>query len=628
MKVLAAADDCTSGYIEGHNMTRWWAAILGLTLIIILTILVWDKQSTIYPYLFLSLAIAALLSYSIISYKEQRSIAPTIIFILVVFVFLRNVSFISTHYGALTPGDVSWEYAVINTFLAEGEIFVIRGESMLTWYSSWPALHSVSLVFSIILDVAPDILPVVLPTIFGFIGFLFLYLLLDKLTTGLNLSKVLVPLGLLLYAVTPESIYYGWKFVHQGMGVMLVLISLYLLYKYIRTRDLRILALIIVNALLLVVVHHYTSFIFAGYLLIFSGLVLASDLLVRVWRRITLWRFSRQALVMGILGLVVAGSIFLWWSEVGTIISEKAETSASAVTTALSGGEPIDGAPSGAPSEAPGGVQIEPYVPVWHYPEELTPSWIHLLRARDFLIFIPVFFGFSWLLWEIAKKKSVAPEESSAFGFLAISLICFGGIFLFELFISQIEPYRVALLGLPFIALGSGVLYMKTVSKSRWAVLAVLVLITTTSFLGLWGHRYAPIHLYASSVSAEEVGESMPLDDKHNELQGFVNQNIVWEEFDWVLSDAPHLLYRLIPSQEYDKIGPRYRHRIADALHRTLVRNEDLIAIDLGTSLYTHYNGVVSREEAAEQKEKYYSELEANLDKIYDNGFEIWVTRN
>jgi hypothetical protein len=595
------------GYTEGHNMTRWWTTILGLTLIIILTILVWDKQPTIYPYLFLSLTIAALLSYSIISYKEQRSIVPTIIFILVVFVFLRNVSFISTHYGALTPADVTYEYAVINTFLAEGEISVIHG-SLLTWGSSWPAFYSVCVVFSITLDVAPDILPVVLPTVFGLIGFLFLYLLLDKLTTGLNLSKVVVPLGILLYAIAPEAIYYGWKFVHQGLGVMLVLISFYLLYKYIRTRDLRILALIILNALLLVVVHHYTSFIFAGYLLIFCGLVLASDLPVKVWRR-----FARQALVMGILGLVVGGSMFLWWSEVGTVISRSAELGVSRAAAVLSGGEPV-----------------EPDVPAWHYPKELTPSWLHLLTLRDFLIYIPVFFGFGWLLWKRAKRKSAAAEESSAFGFLAISLICFGGMFLFELFVSHIEPYRVVLLGLPFIVLCSGVLYMKTLSKSRWAVLAILVLITTTSFLGLWGHRYAPIHLYSSSVSAEEVGEAMPLDDRHYELQGFVDQNIAWEEFDEVLSDAADLLYRLIPSQEYDKIGPSpgNRHKIADALHRALVENENLIAIDFGTGLYTHYHGVVSQEEAAERKEKYHLELEANLDKVYDNGFEIWVTRS
>ncbi|MFQ5925141.1 MAG: hypothetical protein ACE5IE_04005 [Dehalococcoidia bacterium] len=39
-------------------MRRWATTITGLILVIILSILVWDKQSTIYPYLFLSAAIA------------------------------------------------------------------------------------------------------------------------------------------------------------------------------------------------------------------------------------------------------------------------------------------------------------------------------------------------------------------------------------------------------------------------------------------------------------------------------------------------------------------------------------------------------------------------------------------
>ena len=594
-------------------MRRWAVTIIGLILVIVLSILVWDKQPTIYPYLFLSLTVAALLAYSIISYKEQQSSAPTILFILIICLFLRSVPFIATHYGILPMGDVSYEYAVINTFSDEGRIFVIPGESLpqirLTWYSSWPALHSLSLIFSTILDVDPYFVPMILPLVFSLVGFLFLYLLLHALATGLKLNRVVIPLGLLLYAISPEAIYFGYKFVAQSLGVMLVLVEFYLLYKYIQTHDLRIGALIILNAVLIVVTHHYTSFIFAGYLLIFSALALASGLLFRAWRRREIWSFRREPLFIGMLGLIMAGSIFLWWSEVGTVIAGTAASGASSAAAVLTGGE-----------------EFAPHLPATYYPEELVPPWANLLWVRDFLIYIPVFFGFGWLLWERAKKKSAAAEEPSAFGFLAISLVCFGGIFLFELFVSHIEPYRVVLIGLPFIALGSGVLYIKFLSKSKWAVLIVLVLITTTSFLGLWGHRYAPIHFYSSSVSAEEVGEFMPFDERHWEAQGFLVQNFDLEEKDRILSDAPHLALRLLPPQMYEKMAPLTGYEIADALSQALAENEDLVVIDFGASLYSHYWGKRTPSEAKDIRVDFDCVLSQNLTKIYDNDFAIWVS--
>jgi len=154
---------------------------VGILLVIMLFIVVWNKTPTIYPYLCLAIAFSGVLVFSIIRYHQGTGDKFSVIFLIfIAFLFLRNVQFISAHYSALMPaGDVTWEYAVINTFSQQGQIAVIPPgdfSNMLTWYSSWPALHALSLIFTDVSGVRLYALPIVLPIIFSCIGFLFVYL--------------------------------------------------------------------------------------------------------------------------------------------------------------------------------------------------------------------------------------------------------------------------------------------------------------------------------------------------------------------------------------------------------------------------------------------------------------------
>lgn len=600
------------------KLRRWSIVTLGLILTIALVILVWNKEPTIYPYLFVATALAGLLAFSIIGYYKGSVDKFSIIFLIfIVFLFLRNVRAIAVHYGALEPGDASYEYAVINSFSQMDKIFVIPASAfsgMLTWYSSWPLLHTFSLIFADILGIKNSLLPMVLPTVFSSIGFLFVYLITDRLTVGLTLSKAIVPLSLLFYAIYPEAIQFGSKFVRNSLALVFVLVEFYLLYKYISRRNSRILALIILNAIAIVLSHHYTSFIFTGYLLVFAGLTFA---LVVVSRRAKLkwlaWfsKFRKEAAIIGIVGLLSAGAVFIWWNQVAIVMQ------------ALAGGV-VTGTMQ---TIMPGGPIIEPYFPEAHYPESFTPPWVNLLWVRDFLIYIPVFFGFGWLVRQKFKGKTSNPEESATFYFLILSLICFGVFFLFEFFVSHVEPCRVVLLSSPFITFCSALAYVKLLSRGRWQKLltyAALVFVIVSSFLGLGGHRNVPVHLYSSSVSAEDFEENTTLTTRHYVLRQFISKNALDREATTIFSDNNYLLYLMLPPEEYDKIGSPW-YELHSGLHDSIARDNDLLVVDFGVTSYRTIFGAITGEEAKGLRSQYRAELEPNLNKVYDSDFEIWV---
>lgn len=608
--------DSAKSMSQNVNLRRWAIIGLGLILTIALIILVWNKQPTIYPYLFVAIALASLVTFSIIGYyKGTVDKLSTVCLVFIVFLFLRSVQFVATRYGALMLGDVTFEYAVINTFAQAEKIFVIPESAfshMLTWYSSWPLLHTSSLIFADVLSIKASLLPVVLPTIFSFIGFAFVYLIANRLVTDLKINKVIVPLSLLFYAISPEAIYYGFKFVRTSLALVLLLAEFYLLYKYISHRDSRILALIILNALAIVLTHHYTSFIFTAYLLAFAALALVLASVGGKVRR-PVWvaklpKFKNEAVTIGLVAVVSGACVVGWWSYVATVIQERAGAVASRIVE----------------------MEVAPLIPEAHYPKALTPPWVNLLWARDFLIYVPVFFGFVWLIRQKFRKRTLEFNEERGSYFLVLSLICFGAFFLFELFISHVETFRIVILSLPFVTLCSAMLYVKMLSHGRWLkrlTFAALVFVIISSFLGLWGHRHAPIHLYSSAVSAWEVGEATALDDRHYSLWEFVSENQLDLKSDEILSDDNSLLYRLLSPEEYQKIGPRWG-AVSVELDNCIANDANLAVIDFGNRFYSHYGGPhapVGLVAAEEVRAEYRNKLESNLNKIYDNGLEVWA---
>ena len=603
------------------NLKRWLVIILGLILVIALIILVWNKEPVIYPYLFVVIALSVLVTFSIVGcYAGIINASSTIILIFLIFIVLRNVQFIATQYMALTPDDVTFEYSVIRAFTEADKIFVISDfpfSSMLRWYSSWPLLHSLSMIFAGILNINTALIPVILPSIFSAIGFLFTYLIVNRLVVSLALNRVIVPLSLLLYSIAPEAIYFGFKFVRNSLAMVFVLMGFHLLYKYYRCRDSRVLGLIALNTFVIVLTHHYSSFIYSAFLLVFATLSYIVAIVLN-WKRRPEWAsiitdLKKGAVITGVIGVLSAGAIAIWWSQVGTIIQE--------VTSGVTGVV--------AQSIFSGIENIGPKILEAYYPEQLTPSWVGLLWIRDVLIYVPVIYGFIWLIRQMTIKKRFDYSWEKGFWFLTLTLVSFGLFFLFELFVSHVEPFRIVLLCLPFVVFGSAIMYEKMISFNRtFLCLASIALAFSVlcSSLGLWGHRYAPINLYCTCAGDREAGEPMMIDNKHYTLQGFVVNNKLDKASSEILSDDNSLLYRLLSPPEYSKIGPEGGNLYLE-LNRAIEERDTTLVIDYNTQFYSHYRGgyaVIALDKIDEFKAGYHHQLEACLNKIYNSGFEVY----
>lgn len=114
------------------------------------------------------------------------------------------------------------------------------------------------------------------------------------------------------------------------------------------------------------------------------------------------------------------------------------------------------------------------------------------------------------------------------------------------------------------------------------------------------------------------------LTSRHYELQQFVSGHALDRKATTIFSDSTAVLYLLLPSEEYTKIAsPLYR--LGTGMHDSIAGGGDLLVVDFGVKSYRIGWGAITGEEAEELRSQYRAELEPNLDKVYDNGFEIWL---
>jgi len=614
-------------------MKGWKIIGAGFLLISLLSILICIKPSTIYPYLFLSVIAALLLTSVILFDRDGQDKTSLFLILLFVFLFLPSIWFISTRYAALTTADVTYEYAIINTFMEYDKIFVIPSTELepsrwLAGYSKYPVLHTLGAILCSVTGIDSYVLPMFLPMVLSLIGFMFLYLIATKLSKGLRLKPVIIPLSLLIYGVSALGIFFHFRLVRQSLAVVVLLVGFYLIYNYISAGGRRIAGLIILCALLLVLTHHLSSFIFLIYLLAFflaSVLFIALHKLAKPEWQTFAAKLPKRCLFIGIVGIVAVGAFLGWDQCAPRILQPPQEVLVSQQMPSTT--ETIMGTASGA-LRTP---QLEAYVPPGQYPKQLTPSWVHIQTARSLLIYFPVFFGFIWLIREKLKKKFKGRQEFTAFCFFVFSLVIFGVSFATDLFLTKMAPYRIVLVALPFVAFGSAIFYTKLVTKSKQAVFIGLVFVIVSSSLGLWAHRVIPAHVYSSAICPVEVGEVMPLDARHHALGSFASDHILdGASGQRIISDDSHSLYPIIPPPAYGKIaGPTHPALIAARLDEVINGNSgEIVVVDFGQNPYIYW--CWSREPfdpkaAPEVRAKYRSRLENNLNKIYDNGFEIWT---
>jgi hypothetical protein len=594
--------DITSTLFEASLLnTRTSRAVILLEIAIILVMIysLWYRVSLPSVYFAASMLLGIMLAISTLTPGRCRYL---VFQALLIFLMIRNVYYVATQYSSMPFADPHWNYGVFATFSETNSIFVIPGETYpairLPWYSGWPLLHISALILFRVSSIDSFYITLMLTSIISAGSFIFVYLLIEKVRHALNLSVMVTFLALLIYATSPETIFWDIRFTHQNIGIFLLTAILYFICRSISKPNRKNSILIILSAISLVLAHHFTSFIAVFYLLLFSTFVVAGKYLtVKTKIGANLFR-SKRIIVFWNIAVITSAFLFLWWNNFGTVIW------------------PHIGSVLGRVMEIIKGIKgIEPFLTEAYYPESLTPTWVSpLLISRDIILYIPTLFGFLYIL----KRKTKNPQEF----FVLYSLVAFGLLFIVNLLIIYVEPYRIIMLSMPLVSLCTAIFYDKLNKQKhalRMLIAPIIVLMIFSSFVGLWAHRYVPAHLYDPSVNPIDVGEHST---SYLRLKSFFDQYIAYENIDKILADDIFPLYVILPSNAYKKVERIAIENLAGVPMIVELRDQNLY------EYYYFRSPPVKPWEAEPLKLKLKYSLETNFNLIYSDGdFRIWYAR-
>ncbi|MFB3888888.1 MAG: hypothetical protein ACE14S_05305 [Candidatus Bathyarchaeia archaeon] len=463
----------------------------GAISLFVIVFVLWTKLLLPYSYFASVLVFGLAVAYLILMGNRRQSF----VLMLVGFVVLTNVYAISTHYQIITFGDAYKSYGLAKTFESANSLIRVPITSVshpytedLAWYSGWPFMETLAVTVSRLSGIELALVYVFLPILFSACLFLFIYLIVNRLGSSLGLGSSAKGMAMMTFIVSPEIIYYNSTLVHNTIGLLFFLMVVYFLtVLLIREEHLfgvprvKMLFLSLIVGTALIMTHHFSSFIMVSYLLGLGILLF----LFKPWvaEQIDAARKTNLAF----LGVILSAILLTWWATYASVIWLYVEAGLSRFYQAILGLG-----------------QANLFVPSSNWPLSLTPALgVNLLLLRDALMFVPAAIGFVILL----KKH----RFSSSGLVLILSMICFSILFTFDIFFFHQDPYRIIMMGLPFIVLCAGILFQKLHDKShilfKLAVISITVVIISASFVGLWGHRYLPVHLYDPNVNFEKVGE-------------------------------------------------------------------------------------------------------------------------
>ena len=538
--------------------------------------------------------------------KNQKIV---IIQLFLIFLLLNSIYYLSTKFSVLPYGDSYWEYAVLKTFEHDSSLFIISTSSSITsnlsMYSGWPLLQSLAIVFSGVTGINTFQTLIIIPVIIGVMTFIILYIFLDRLRIKLNFGKELVSFGLLFYVISPDSIFWRTQFVRQNLGALLLsslfLVTYLLLSFSSQKRKIVLLAIMIVVSI--IIAHHLTSFVTLSYFFLLFMLLFIQDNFQKknILERIKSMNFQSIHLFL-VLGLLTLIAIYVYWDNVvGPLIYPIVKSRIDRFLDILTGIRSPDF-----------------FVPQAVYPNQLTPLWALLLLAfRDIAIYASAVIGFIFL-W---RKR---PQSMSRL-FVILSIVAFALLFIINNLTIRLEPYRLLMMSLPFIVFLSGIIFFELKSHKPWNKLlyVILVLIIFSSFVGLWGHNFAPIHLYDSSINPQSVGENV----SPTPILDFVNTSINFKKLDWLWTDNVDALILILPTTQYQKIrtiSPSSIDKLGTLGNEAYFEFSD-------SYLYKYYAGIYSPIRTPEESEAFRTVIKNKLNSVlnlaYDDGtFRIWLT--
>jgi hypothetical protein len=304
------------------------------------------------------------------------------------------------------------------------------------------------------------------------------------------------------------------------------------------------------------------------------------------------------------MALGVATFLFVWWDGFATAIWPYVTSGIERIVKLLEGIKTIELSPTKAV-----------------YPALLTPRLVpQLLLFLDVLLYLPAAVGF----FLIVRRATKAPEKI----FLVYSALAFVTIFITDYFITKIRYVRIIGMFLPILVFLSAITYFTIIGKIKrlWRVPLIALLVTillVSSFIGLWGHNFAPVYLYNPAVSSNDVGERnqdfMRITD-FNKYVPIANFAKVWAD------DRNPLVFLLNPA-DYSRIERMPASNIGELGSHS----NELAYVLKNLNLYFYYAGtfspVVDLKDAEDVKDLLQQRLESRFNLVFNDGkYEVWET--
>lgn len=453
--------------------------------------------------------------------------------IAVLCIFLRSVYPIASGFSVIPLIDGYTDYSVARIFLESGRSNV----TSLFSESAWPLLHILAVSLSQALNL--DILYVVLvvPLIFSALILAFIYLLTKEIVEELGVNQRVIPLALLIYAISPDNIYSSMQYIRQNFAVVFIMIILYLTFKYDKTKDARVKLLLILFSVTLVLVHHLGAFMTFLFFSLFFFLKQTGNSFLGRFK----WKISQMLKSSISLGLIILflTTMFAWWIYYSPIVL----TTYLPWLTRISSLRLYTG-------------PIEYALTRWSFYTVLRPyPYTNLLMVRDIAEFVPPAIGFlAYFKWIRSKRELTITTQ-----FLLYSVTAFVAILAIFTFALNIHYHRVLIISACFLALFSALFYGRLFSNKHrlWRIVSVSVMITAIflTFLSPFSRGIFPRYLYDSSISFEDVGNHNP---RYIYVVPFVKDHMQIENFETAASDDPELLYVVLPTKSYSSVTNLY----------------------------------------------------------------------
>jgi hypothetical protein len=572
-----------------------------MSLAILLAYQLWTKAFPLWVYLAGSAALAIIVGFSLLAYRQHRSLV--IIQVFFVSFLIMHVYYLATHYAVLPWGDPYGQYWVLSTSLQDGKVSLspeyAPERAVTTLYNGWPGIHFVGAALSEVGNVAPLEVAMFLPWAL-FTAFLLLaYLLLREFASDFSSARGLLPFSLLILVTSPflnEGVPPLYKY--QYMAVVLLVAVFYLSYRHLHRPSPALSLLLIVITAALVITHHYTSFLAVLYLFILALiLTFASRYSEALGRRGFLAGAYRFAPFF-MLGVIAAVFLFLWWNEAATVIWPYVSNSIDRFTKILR---------SGAAEPA-----------IWQtgytYP---SPWWaVAVLLLRNVLMFGGAVLGFALI---VMRRRYTPTRLFLISAILALTMPVLAD----AAFKYTGPPYRAVGIFMPFVAFCAGLFYTELASRlapMRYVPAAILVgvaaLFVFSSMIGQWGNRYIPQHLYNPSVSWVQGGEHPT---EWRRLENALDGRVTYEQVEVFLTDERYAMGLLLPTDQWDKI------KVVGTKRADLSPGALVVAFR-GLDPYSY----IEEADAAEfdptfEPEKFQESVSETSSRIYDDGqFQIW----